>query len=242
MVTIKGQDGIFTINIAGGKEGDIVTISDMVNNKRKIQLGIQMGDDFGFTWVEEKTTDNTSKTTQNTPTNGANAHLKKVGDNWRIKTTEEQKEGDKVKIFLSKTNELVEFHLGKYLGDNLFVNAQDETEGKFVKIDKKWYIRTNEQHQPGDKVRIYSQKGGLQDKILGDKFDTQENTFETPRGNHFIPNPVCDEPKWCVRVYDEVKIGDVVEVNKSGAPPQKHKLLAKVDEEKNIWITKKQKE
>lgn len=110
-----------------------------------------------------------------------------------------------------------------------------ESDGRFVKPNDEWLVEAEDGHKPGDRLIIQTQSGPQEVRI---KESVGDGLYRPVRSSHFILNPAGDKPKWCVRVYDaDAKSGDVVSVVKSGAAPQKHKLVSEV--KPGYWTTKK---
>ena len=128
--------------------------------------------------------------------------------------------------------------VGKPSGDShqfTWVNAgMPEPDGRFIKQDGEWIIQTDEPHKPGDRVLLSTQKG-LQEHVLGES--AGEKLFHPQQKNRFVLNPSGNNPKWCVRVYESCKSGDIVDVVRRGGLSQKHILVSEVQE--GIWTTKR---
>lgn len=153
--------------------------------------------------------------------------------------------GDIIKV-LDEDNVGHDLKLSSPVGDGKFLfkwaaapapqqQGDDNTDGYFKKNGEEWLIKTHNPHSPGDKVVVSSNKGP-QECTLGESVG--DNLFKVVRKPHFLLNPVGDNPKWVVRVYDaDAKPGDTVEVHSKGRAPQKKILVSEV--KTGFWTCKK---
>lgn len=139
MATISHQNAdIFSVRPPpGARQGDVIDVIDSNKVARRMKLGIPMGDEFTFEWVEID----------------AEARPVKQGDEWLIQVEGHHKPGDVVSVTTSKG--VYEQELGEPAGDGLFHQVKrNRFKLNPVGDNPKWCVSTCGPQRSGDIITV----------------------------------------------------------------------------------------